>query len=154
MRTLGVEITGSEAMLCLLSKESDVFDIRDIRQTRFTLPNMGQDQETMRKFHFDLTKLVEDYQIDTIAIRQRAHKGKFAGSAAGFKMEAAFQLISDTEVHLLNATEVKEQLKRNPVPVDYADTGLRKYQEQAFTNAYVLIMRKTYGHDEVEAEAE
>ncbi|ESP94228.1 MULTISPECIES: DUF3010 family protein [Pseudoalteromonas] len=153
MRTLGVEITGSEAMLCLLTKESDVFDIRDIRQTRFTLPNIGQDHEAMRKFHFDLSKLVEDYQIDTIAIRQRAHKGKFAGSAAGFKMEAALQLIPNTEVHLLNATEVKEQLKRNPVPVDYEETGLRKYQQQAFTNAYVLIMRKTYGHDVEDEQA-
>ncbi|MCF2909273.1 DUF3010 family protein [Pseudoalteromonas sp. DL2-H2.2] len=150
MRTLGVEITGSEALLCLLSKEEDVFDIRDIRQTRFTLGNIGQDTEAMRKFHFDFAKLVEDYKIDSIAIRQRAHRGKFAGSAAGFKMETAMQLIEGTDVKLLSSTEVKEQLKRNPVPVDFADTGLKKYQEQAFHNAYVYIMRKTYGHEEAE----
>ncbi|TMP77023.1 DUF3010 domain-containing protein, partial [Pseudoalteromonas ruthenica] len=35
MRTCGVEIAGSEVLLCLLTKENDVFDIRDIRQTRF-----------------------------------------------------------------------------------------------------------------------
>ncbi|WP_440056026.1 DUF3010 family protein [Pseudoalteromonas sp. T1lg65] len=144
MKTLGVEISGSEALLCLLTKEDDVFDIRDIRQRRFTLANQGLELEDMRKFQFDVAKLVEDYGVDSIAIRQRPHKGKFAGSAAGFKMEAALQLIPKVDVKLLTGTEVKEQLKANPLPVDYEDTGLKKFQEQAFINAYVYIMRKTY----------
>ncbi|MCG9768081.1 DUF3010 family protein [Pseudoalteromonas piscicida] len=148
MRTLGVEISGSEALLCMLTKEDDVFDIRDIRQRRFTLSNQGTELDEMRKFQFDFAKLVEDYGVDSIAIRQRPHKGKFAGSAAGFKMEAAIQLISGVDVQLLSGTEVKEQLKRNPVPVDYEDTGLKKFQEQAFINAYVYILRKTYGKEE------
>ncbi|GEK09670.1 DUF3010 family protein [Pseudoalteromonas peptidolytica] len=148
MRTLGVEISGSEALLCLLTKEDDVFDIRDIRQRRFTLGNQGADLEEMRKFQFDFAKLIQDYGVDSVAIRQRPHKGKFAGSATGFKMEAAIQLISDVDVQLLAGNEVKEQLKRNPVPVDFEDTGLKKFQEQAFTNAYVYILRKTYAKDE------
>ncbi|MDX1359858.1 MAG: DUF3010 family protein, partial [Pseudoalteromonas tetraodonis] len=28
MRTCGVEITGSDVLLCILSKDNDVFDIR------------------------------------------------------------------------------------------------------------------------------
>ncbi|BBN81877.1 hypothetical protein PA25_18620 [Pseudoalteromonas sp. A25] len=148
MRTCGVEITGSEVLLCLLTKEDDVFDIRDIRQTRFTLANVGQDTEQMRKFQFDFEKLLADYQVDSVAIRQRAPKGKFAGSATGFKMEAAIQLIEGIDVRLLSSTEVKEQLKRNPLPIDFEDTGLKKYQENAFVNAYVYIMKKTYRPDE------
>ncbi|MBD1581337.1 DUF3010 family protein [Pseudoalteromonas sp. S16_S37] len=148
MRTCGVEITGSDVLLCLLTKEDDVFDIRDIRQTRFTLANVGQDTEQMCKFQFDFGKLMADYQVDSVAIRQRAPKGKFAGSATGFKMEAAIQLIEGLDVRLLSSTEVKEQLKRNPLPIDFEDTGLKKYQEHAFVNAYVYIMKKTYRPDE------
>ncbi len=146
MKTCGVEIKGSEVLLCLLSKEADVFDIRDVRQTRFVL-NDANDTDQIRKFQFDFAKLMADYQIDSVAIRQRPHKGKFAGSAPGFKLETAIQLIEELDVRLLSGTEIKEQLKRNPIPVDFAETGLKKYQEQAFENAYVYIMKRTYQKD-------
>ena len=150
MRTCGVEITGSDVLLCILTKDNDVFDIRDVRQTRFTLGN-GNDTEVMRKFQFDFKKLMEDYQIDSVAIKERQAKGKFAGSAKGFKMETAIQLIERLDVQVLSATEIKEQLKRNPVPIDFEDTGLKKFQETAFISAYVYIMRKTYKQDEPKA---
>ena len=150
MRTCGVEITGSDVLLCILTKDNDVFDIRDVRQTRFTLGN-GNDTEIMRKFQFDFKKLMEDYQIDSVAIKERQAKGKFAGSAKGFKMETAIQLIERLDVQILSATEIKEQLKRNPLPIDFEDTGLKKFQENAFISAYVYIMRKTYKQDELKA---
>ena len=150
MRTCGVEITGSDVLLCMATKDNDVFDIRDVRQTRFTLGN-GNDTEVMRKFQFDFKKLMEDYQIDSVAIKERQAKGKFAGSAKGFKMETAIQLIERLDVQVLSATEIKEQLKRNPVPIDFEDTGLKKFQENAFISAYVYIMRKTYKQDEPKA---
>ena len=147
MRTCGVEITGSDVLLCILTKDNDVFDIRDIRQTRFTLAN-GNDTEVMRKFQFDFRKLMQDYQIDSVAIKERQPKGKFAGSAKGFKMETAIQLIDELDVQIFSATTIKEQLKRNPLPIDFEDTGLKKFQENAFISAYVYLMRKTYKQDE------
>jgi len=147
MRTCGVEIKGSEVLLCLLSKDNDVFDIRDVRQTRFVLSNANNTEE-VRKFQFDFAKLMHDYQVDTVAIKQRPHKGKFAGSAVGFKLEAAIQLIQDLEVNLLNPTEIKEQLKRNPMPIEFEETGLKKFQEPAFINAYIDLTIKTYCKEE------
>ncbi len=143
MRTCGVEIKGSEALICVLSKEDDVFDIRDIRQTRFVLSN-ANDTESVRKFQFDFAKLMEDYQVDTVAIKQRPHKGKFAGGAVGFKIETALQLIDSLRVVLLNPTEMKEQLKKNPLPIDFEDTGLKKFQETAFVSAYIELTHRTY----------
>lgn len=143
MRTCGVEIKGSEALICVLSKEDDVFDIRDIRQTRFVLSNPN-DTESMRKFQFDFEKLMQDYQVDTVAIKQRPHKGKFAGGAPGFKIETAIQLIDSLRVVLLNPTEMKEQLKKNPLPIDFEDTGLKKFQETAFVSAYIELTHRTY----------
>jgi|TARA_B100000929_G_scaffold154005_2_gene121860 hypothetical protein len=147
MRTCGVEITGSDVLLCILTKDNDVFDIRDVRQTRFTLGD-GNDTEVMRKFQFDFRKLMQDYQIDSVAIKERQPKGKFAGSAKGFKMETAIQLIDELDVQIFSATTIKEQLKRNPIPIDFEDTGLKKFQENAFISAYVYLMRKTYKQDE------
>ena len=147
MRTCGVEIKGSEVLLCLLSKDNDVFDIRDVRQTRFVLSN-ANDTEEVRKFQFDFAKLMHDYQVDTVAIKQRPHKGKFAGGAVGFKLETAIQLIQDLEVILLNPTEIKEQLKRNPMPIEFEETGLKKFQEPAFINAYIDLTIKTYRKEE------
>ena len=64
-------------------------------------------------------------------------------------METAIQLIDNLDVRLFTTTEVKEQLKRNPIPIDFEETGLKKYQENAFVNAYVYIMKKTYRSDEM-----
>ncbi|WP_100913271.1 DUF3010 family protein [Pseudoalteromonas spongiae] len=143
MRTCGVEIKGSEALICVLAKDNDVFDIRDVRQTRFVLPK-SDDAEEIRKFQFDFAKLMQDYQVDSIAIKERQQKGKFAGSPQGFKIEAALQLIDDMRVVLLNPTAIKEQLKKNPLPIDFEDTGLKKFQETAFVTAYIDLTHRTY----------
>ncbi len=147
MKTCGVEIKGSEILLCLLNRENDVFDIRDVRTTRFVL-NDANSTEQMRKLQFDFNKLMQDYGVEFVAIKGRQHKGKFAGSAAGFKMEAALQLIDSLHVEVMNVTEMKEIIKRNPLPVDFADTGLKKFQEHAFTTAYAFITKRTYQRDE------
>ncbi|WP_249365065.1 DUF3010 family protein, partial [Pseudoalteromonas sp. S1731] len=57
-------MTGRDVLLCILSKDNDVFDIRDVRQRRFNLGNCN-DTELMRKFQFDFAKLMQDSQIDS-----------------------------------------------------------------------------------------
>ncbi|WP_278368982.1 DUF3010 family protein, partial [Pseudoalteromonas lipolytica] len=69
-------------------------------------------------------------------------------SAKGFKMETAIQLIEELDVQIFSATTIKEQLKRNPLPIEFEDTGLKKFQENAFISAYVYLMRKTYKQDQ------
>ncbi len=66
-------------------------------------------------------------------------KGKFAGGAISFKLEATIQLIDgiDLEVRLLPTALIKSTLAANPLPVPFADTGLKAFQETAFTAAYV-----------------
>lgn len=138
MRVCGVEIKSNEAIICLLSKKDGLFDLPDCRQVRFQLVK-DQDAESMRKFHFTFKKFIEDYQVEHVVIKERAQKGKFAGAAAGFKIEAAMQLIDEVEVSVMKASEQKETIKRNPMPVDFADTGLKKFQETAFTVAYAFL---------------
>src|SRR5690554_2768995 len=138
MRVCGIEIKSNEAMLCLLEKKDGLFQILDCRQTRVQLVK-DHDVENMRKFQFTLQKLAEDYRINTFVIKERPQKGKFAGGAVGFKMEAAIQLIAQTDTLIMTGSEYKERIKRNPLPVDFESTDLRKFQEMAFSVAYAYL---------------
>ena len=140
MRVCGVDIKGSEIILCLMEMQDGLFDLPDCRQVRFPLLK-DQDTEQMRKFQFSMAKLAEDYKISKFVIRERAQKGKFAGGAVGFKIEAALQLIPGCQCTLLSATEIKEKLKRAPLPVEFKTTGLKVFQETAFITAYCFLAK-------------
>ncbi|MBU2112411.1 MAG: DUF3010 family protein [Gammaproteobacteria bacterium] len=140
MRTCGIEIKGSEAIICLMILKDGLFELPDCRQNRFAL-SKDQDQEQMRHFQFTFAKFIEDYKISQLVIKERPQKGKFAGGAVGFKIEAALQLIPGCQCTLLSATEIKEKLKRAPLPVEFKTTGLKVFQETAFITAYASLVK-------------
>ena len=138
MRVLGVELKGSEANICLLSLTEGLFDIPDCRVRKFTIQDHESNQ-CMKDFQFAFAKLVADYSIEKVVIRQRQLKGKFAGSAVGFKMEAALQLSDDIDVALMSPIQIKESIKQNPIPLPFSDTGLKVFQEPAFATAFAYL---------------
>lgn len=138
MVTCGIDIKGSDAILCLLSKNEGLFQIVDCRQTRITLVKDAI-SDNIKKFQFTLQKLFEDYKVTDVVIRERPTKGKFAGGAVGFKMESAIQLIDGVSVTLINNTEIKARLKQNPLPIAFSATGLKVFQENAFSVAYAAL---------------
>jgi hypothetical protein len=133
MRTLGLEIKSNEAILCMLASEDGVFELPDCRVQRIVLKS--DDQEGMQDFHFKISKLVEDYKIEKIYIKERPKKGKFAGGALGFKIESAIQLVVSAEVVIMSAAMLKEGLKRSAHIIDFNETGLKKFMEPAFSVA-------------------
>ncbi len=140
MITCGIEIKSNEAILCLLTKENGLFQIIDCRQIRIPLIQSDQ-SESMRKYQFLLKKLFDDYKVTHVSIRERPTKGKFAGSSVGFKIETAIQLIDSVEVELINNSDLKEIIKQNPLPIHFSDTGLRAFQEGAFSVAYATTTK-------------
>ena len=140
MRTCGIEIKGSEAIVCLMTLKNGLFELADCRQNRFAL-SKDADQQQMRQFQFTFAKFIEDYQISQLVIKERPQKGKFAGGAVGFKIEAALQLIAGCNCTIISATELKEKLKRHPLPIDFKDTGLKVFQETAFLSGYAFLMK-------------
>ncbi|GLS83083.1 DUF3010 family protein [Paraferrimonas haliotis] len=135
MKVCGVELKSNEAVVTLLSFSGGLFDLPPFRVRRITLLN-SEDGESLRKFQFDFNKLMSDYQVDKVVIRQRPTKGRFAGSAVGFKMEAAIQLIDGLDVELISSNAVKTSLSHTPLPIDFRETGLKAFQEAAFTTAF------------------
>lgn len=142
MKVCGVELKSNEAIICLLSLTDGVFNIPDCRARKLTLTDMHS-QEALVAFQKEFSKLMQDYSVDKVVVRQRPTKGKFAGGAAGFKMEAAMELIPDLEVHSLTNTEIKTLIKHNPLPVPFSETGLKAFQEGAFSTAYAFLSHST-----------
>jgi len=143
MRVIGVELSGNDANVCLLSLADEVFQIPDCRTRKLSLPKDAVAKD-LRYFQKTFAQLVKDYKIDQIVIRQRPMKGKFAGGAVGFKLEAALELLSDVEVIVLSPTAIKESLKRNPVLLPMPETVLKMFQEVAFNTAYAYLMKDKY----------
>ncbi len=143
MKVCGVEINSNDVNVCLLSLADDIFELPDCRSRRLTLKDINSTRD-LRYFQQTFAKLMEDYQVERVVIRQRPMKGKFAGGAVGFKLEAAIELISDLDVVILSTTDIKESLKRNPIQIDYAETDLKIYQEVAFNTAYAYLMKDKY----------
>jgi hypothetical protein len=135
MKVCGVELKGSEAAVCLLSKSDGLFSLPDCRVRSIGLVD-AVGTLPLREFQFAFAKLMADYHVEKVVIRERPLKGKYAGGAVGFKMEAAIQLIEGLEVEVLTAAFIKESLKQNPLPIDFADTGLKSFQEVAFVTAF------------------
>ena len=140
MKVCGVELKANDAIVCLLSLDEGLFSIPDCRSTKLSINN-ANDANQLQSFQSTFAKLMSDYQIDKVVIRQRPTKGKFAGGYVGFKIEAILQLCENFDVELIAINEVKESLKRNELIIDFRDTGLKKFQQNAFDTAFAFLSR-------------
>mgnify|MGYP003144666163 FL=1 len=111
----------------------------DCRVRKLSLPK-EHTRDDLQKFQATFAKLMEDYQVDKVVIRERMTKGKFAGGAVSFKLEAAIQLMTDIEVDTLSPAAIKQAISDNPLPILFSETGLKSFQEAAFTVAYASHM--------------
>ena len=141
MRICGVELTSNDAVVCLLHLDRGQFSVLDCRVRKLDLKK-GHTREDLQEFQFAFSKLMTDYSVDKVAIRERMPKGKFAGGAIGFKLEATIQLIAELDVDVLSPTRIKSALSETPIPIPFAKTGLKVFQETAFTVAYAAHMLK------------
>ncbi len=132
-----IDIQSNEALFCILSMDQGLMSTHDCRATRISL--LGSETEKVRHFQNTFKKLMEDYKVNTVVIRERPKKGKFAGGADGFKIETAIQLIDGLRVELVSSQAIKEQLKYTPLLVDARDAGLKKFQETAFQTGFAWL---------------
>ena len=138
MKVCGVELKSNDVIISLMSLENGLYTLLDCRAKKLSINDAG-DSEQLKKFQFDFAKLMADYQIDHVVIRERMKKGKFAGGAVGFKLEAAIQLTDDLSVSLMTPAKSKEIIKNSQVVMNFEDTGLKQFQEQAFMTAFAYL---------------
>lgn len=138
MKICGVELKGNDAIICLLSQSDGMMELPDCRVSKLSIENPLETQ-SIRDFQFSFAKLMEDYGVEKVVIKERLMKGKFAGGAVGFKLESAIQLIDSVEVHTMNATDLKASLKRTPPQVRVKEVGLKHYQQDAFEAGFAFL---------------
>lgn len=138
MRVCGVELKGNDAVICLMELTDGLFSLPDCRVRKLSIDDAANGEQ-LKKFQFDFVKLMKDYRVEHVVIRERMTRGKFAGGAVGFKLEAAIQLQKELEVSLLSSSKVKEILKNSHVRLNFDDTGLKQFQEPAFTTAFAYL---------------
>ena len=141
MRICGVDLVANDAVICLLFLENQQFNIPECRVRKLTLPKVHS-RADLKYFKDSFAKLMTDYKIDKVAIRERMSKGKLSGSAISFKLEAVIQLISEIDVELLSPSVIKTAQKESQLPIAFEDTGLKVFQKDAFTVAYASNMIK------------
>lgn len=141
MRVCGVELAANDANIALLSLENDMFLLPDCRTRKLSLQKAATAHE-LKYFQKSFAQLVQDYKIETIVIRQRPMKGKFAGGAIGFKLEAALELLNGVKVIVMPPTEIKAALKDSPIYIEFSETGLKGFQKSAFETALAYISKQ------------
>ena len=152
MLVCAVELKGREAILSLLSLDGGAFVVPNCRQRLFTV-SPSETVESMRDFSFAFAKLMEDYKVEEVVVIEREQKGKFMGSATSFKLEAVIQLL-DMPVNMISTSQVKAQISRNPVQVDFNTLDLKKFQKPAFSAAYAYLNLQRYGDPNAELESD
>jgi hypothetical protein len=143
MRICGVEIKGTEAVIAILDYREGLFTVPECRARKVEFSKRNRTSD-LTYFQQSFAKLMEDYKVERVVIKERPLAGKFSGGGLGFKMEAAIQLIPELEVQTMSATLLKASLKRNPVFVAFSETGLKIFQEHAFQVAFASHMNDEY----------
>lgn len=134
----GVELTGSDAVICILAHDRGQFSLPDNKVRKLSL-RKDHGRTDLLQFQKDFDALLTEYGVTRVVIRERMQKGKFAGGAISFKLEATIQLIDrpDLDVRLVSPAQIKSALAAHPMPVPFSETGIKAFQETAFTVAYV-----------------
>jgi len=138
MRVCGVELKANDAIVCLMELSEGLYTLPECRVKKLSISDSSS-REQLAKFQFDFIKLMKDYQVEHVVIRERMTKGKFAGGATSFKLEAAIQLAEDFDVSLLSPSASKEALKQSRVVLNFKETGLKQFQELAFMTAFSFL---------------
>lgn len=138
MKTCGIEIKGSEAIIAVASLDQPGLSHIALSTKKIALDD-DDEAANVKAFAAQVQAFVTDNGIERIAIKKRSKKGEFAGGPTTFKIEGIFQLLEGCEVTLLSPQTINAQNKKH----DFAlPTTLNKYQHEAYKAACSALMKK------------
>lgn len=136
MRVCGVELSASEARLAVVELDPEGGPAYvDLNTKKITLDN-DKSSESIKSFKSAIQSFFHENSVDVICIKDRAHKGKFAGGAISFKLEALIQSVDGCEIKFVSPQTLASFEKKN-----YAGTpnGMPKYLKSAFSSAAFVL---------------
>ncbi|MFW5448003.1 MAG: DUF3010 family protein [Methylophagaceae bacterium] len=138
MKVCAVDLKANDAIIVLMSLSDGLYNLHECRVKKLSIADASS-TEQIKKFQFDFEKLMADYQIKQVVIRERMTKGKFAGGSVSFKLESAIQLADSLSTSLLSPSKTKEIIKNSHVEMRFEDTGLKQFQEHAFMTGFAFL---------------
>jgi hypothetical protein len=142
MRVCGVELVGNEAIIAIMQLKDGLYDVPVVRANKFSLVD-AINTVPLKKFQSDFKQLMTDYKVDTVIIKQRELKGKYAGSPLSFKIEGALQLLADVNVHVISPAYIKEGLAKAQNTPTAVELGLKRFQEHAMLSAFGYLEQQS-----------
>jgi hypothetical protein len=128
-RICGIELKSSAAILVVLETDQAIFV--DIELKKISLED-DESGDAIKAFHKAVINFIKENQVDTVVIKKRAKKGRMAGGAISFKMEAIIQLNGVAAVEFVSGQGIAAAHKKSAFEMP---KGLKKYQEAAFMAA-------------------
>ena len=135
-KTCGIEIKGNSAIVVVLEGVADNFKVLPTEFKKTNL-NDSNNQADVKLFSRVINIFLAANNFDSIGIKARATKGKFAGGATSFKMEGLIQN-TDFPVSIIKGSTMKAKLK----DITLAFTEVNKYQMEAMKVAYCLLLEE------------
>lgn len=136
MRVCGCEISAREVRLAVvyLNDEGNVEMLR-LKTTRIELEDDTSEAD-LRSFLGALNEFSSENEIDTFVIKTRAKKGRMAGGAVSFKIEALIQLVEGSKTRFVSPVALSHFAKKE---VEKYPEKMPVYMKNAFlSGAYVL----------------
>jgi len=133
-KTCGIEIKGSSAIVVLLEGVADNFKVLPTEFKKINLED-SNNQADVKAFSAVINSFLKTHNFDSIGIKARGTKGKFAGGAVSFKIEGLLQN-TDYPVSIIKGASMKAKLK--DIAVEF--TGVNNYQIEAMKVAYYLLL--------------
>ena len=129
MKILGIEIKGS-TIIGVLTDGSKLYDFPN----KIELKDSYNSDE-IRELQNQLKEVFTQSDLNSIVIKKRMEKGKFAGGAASFKLEGIIQLSTAKTVLFIAGTQINAFQKKNSTDLSV----VKKYQEQAYLAALTQV---------------
>jgi len=136
LRICGIELKSSVAILAVVETDEAIFV--DVELKKITLED-DESVDSIKVFYTAVINFIKDMKIDTVVVKKRAKKGRMAGGAISFKMEALIQLNGIAEVEFVSGQGIAAAHKKSAFEIP---KGLKKYQEAAFMAASLYVRAK------------
>ena len=129
MKVLGIEIKGS-TIIGVLTDGANIYDFPN----KIELVD-SYDSAEIRNLQKQLQETFAEVNIDSVIIKKRMEKGKFAGGAASFKLEGVIQLSTEKPVTFIAGTQLNSFQKKSDIDLSV----VKKYQESAYLAALTQV---------------
>jgi hypothetical protein len=136
MKTIGVQLKGSEAIVVILEKD-EVGNIEISKSSTKLKIDDHLNSDEVKQFKSQINSLFDTIQPIRIGVLARNPKGNgiHSPSPISFKLEGVIQLYEKVDIQFIWPQSLKPFLKKNTKSV----IANYKYQEDALDVAYYLI---------------